>query len=105
MSDGDNITKLVIMVIGVSAIAFFAYLIYKESNKSQTQTLSMDQFSRIERRIAKLEYSKPKEIESMGELSEKNVVSMSDMLKPKRLEYSLTPADYNRRLKRTFGMS
>ena len=34
-NDDDNVSKLVILALGIAAIGFFAYLIFKESMKYQ----------------------------------------------------------------------
>lgn len=60
--DNDNVSKLVILVLGIAAIGFFAYLIFKESMKYQvggqqqaTMSLADDNYFQMDRRLHQLE--------------------------------------------------
>ena len=59
--DSDNITKLIILVAGLSTIAFFAYLAYKDHSKiavpRQLSTLNSRQthLEKIEQKLIQLE--------------------------------------------------
>lgn len=65
-NDGDSITKLVILTLGLAAIGFLAYLIFKESMKYQVgghsqqmaMSLADDNSFQLERRIHQLEMAK-----------------------------------------------
>lgn len=63
--DNDNVSKLVILALGIAAIGFFAYLIFKESMKYQvggqqqaTVSLADDNYFQMDRRIHQLEMSR-----------------------------------------------
>lgn len=67
MSDNDgndNVSKLVILCLGIAAIGFFAYLIFKESMKyqigghSQQMSLTDDNYFQMDRRLHQLEMSR-----------------------------------------------
>lgn len=58
--DNDNTSKLIILVAGISTIVFFAYLIYKDSNKSNFPPLTLarrksTELEKIELRLTQLE--------------------------------------------------
>lgn len=65
-NDDDNVSKLVILALGIAAIGFFAYLIFKESMKYQVggrsqqmaMSLADDNSFQLERRIHQLEIAK-----------------------------------------------
>lgn len=65
-NDDDNVSKLVILALGIAAIGFFAYLIFKESMKYQVgghsqqtaMSLADDNSFQLERRIHQLEMSR-----------------------------------------------
>jgi len=62
--DNDNVTKLVVLVLGIATIGFFAYLIFKEygkyklGNQSQQMSLADDDLFNLERKIHNLEMAK-----------------------------------------------
>lgn len=64
--DNDNVSKLVILALGIVAIGFFAYIIFKESMKYQVggrsqqmaMSLADDNSFQLERRIHQLEMAK-----------------------------------------------
>ncbi len=58
--DNDNTSKLIILVAGLSTIVFFAYLIYKDNNKSNFPPLTLarrksTELEKIEHRLTQLE--------------------------------------------------
>lgn len=63
-NDGDSITKLVILTLGLATIGFFCYLIYKESKgyrlggQPQQMSLVDDNYFQLERKIHQLEMVK-----------------------------------------------
>jgi cell division protein FtsL len=53
--DNSDVTKLVIMVVGVAAISLFAYLIFRERQTIQTNQLSqLSDLSNLEQKIMQL---------------------------------------------------
>lgn len=71
--NNNDVSKLVIMVIGISTIALFAYLIFRERNRPQ-QTISLDQhLQNLEEKINRIQpiqhkvvsMSKPKNIQDI----------------------------------------
>lgn len=66
-NEGDSVSKLVILTLGLAALGFFAYLIYKESRNyqiggigrkeqvQQSMSLADDNSFQIERRLHQLE--------------------------------------------------
>lgn len=64
-NDGNDISKLVILTLGLAALGFFAYLIYKESKGYRMggridggQSLADDNSFQIERRLHRLEMNR-----------------------------------------------
>lgn len=58
--DNDNVSKLIVLALGIAAIGFFAYLIFKESMKyqvgsQQQKSLADDDLFNLERKIHNLE--------------------------------------------------
>ena len=96
--DNDSTTKLVILVAGLSTIVFFAYLIYKDSNKSIFPPLTLarkksTELEKIEQRLVQLE-TKLDSLSTITKLQpqqqpqpERTIVSMG---KPKQQTNALT---------------
>lgn len=64
-NDGNDISKLVILTLGLAALGFFAYLIYKEGKgyhmggmSQQSMSLADDNSFQIERRLHRLEMNR-----------------------------------------------
>ena len=105
--ENDTTTKLIVLVAGLSTIVFFAYLVYKDHNKSILPTLSLSQqkpteLERIEQRLLQLETK----IDSLStnqkpaQPQERTIVSMS---KPKQQVNAITKMR-NSNTKEMFGM-
>lgn len=62
--DNDNVSKLIILTLGLAAIGFLAYLIFKESMRyqigghSQQMSLADDNYFQMDRRLHQLETSR-----------------------------------------------
>ena len=53
--DSSDVSKLVIMVVGVAAISLFAYLIFRERQNNQLNQLSqLNELSSLEQKIMQL---------------------------------------------------
>jgi len=88
--DNDNVTKLVILTLGIVAIGFFAYLIFKESMKyqvgghSQQMSLTDDNYFQMDRRLHQLEMSR-------GNVRTLQPVQKVEQSVPTSTEYLQTP--------------
>jgi hypothetical protein len=84
-NDNNDVSKLIILVIGVATISLFVYLIFRERNIVQPQqTLSLDQkLLQLEEKINKINTMSPVQ----PTISEpRNIVSMSTRLKPQQIK-------------------
>lgn len=85
MGENDDISKLVIMIVGVSAIALFAYLIFRERQNVQTQTNQLSQLSdltNLEQKIMQLN-------EKVDRFSKNNIQQLSTDKESERKVVSL----------------